>query len=180
MHHPWNQSWVPQPRAQFWFWFWFWFINQQDSLTNMFAGCFVLGPLLFQLFSNNLAEHTSSTVRLFDDDCTNQWRPYKTAKFCRKISTSCINGRSDGNWDLMPGNSTLWELLTQRRNSCCMNTNLMVKVAKLYCQQTAQPTLELNCHQIRAGTWRGKGCQVPMGHSQWWLGVDKTLWCLYI
>ena len=21
----------------FWFWFWFWFVNQQDSLTNMFA-----------------------------------------------------------------------------------------------------------------------------------------------
>ena len=24
-------------RELVWFWFWFWFINQQDSLTNMFA-----------------------------------------------------------------------------------------------------------------------------------------------
>ena len=29
----------------------------------------VLGPLLFLIFINDLAEHTSSTVRLFAHDC---------------------------------------------------------------------------------------------------------------
>ena len=36
----------------------------------------VLGPLLFLIFINDLAEHTTSTVRLFADDCV----MYKSVK----------------------------------------------------------------------------------------------------
>ena len=57
--------------------------------------------LLFLLFINDLAEHTSSTVRLFADDCL-MYKPVKTiqlqdCKVYRKTSTSCISGKSDGN-----------------------------------------------------------------------------------
>ena len=39
----------------------------------------LLGPLLFLIFINDLAEHTTSTVQLFSDDCV----MYKSVKFVR-------------------------------------------------------------------------------------------------
>ena len=42
----------------------------------------VLGPLLFLLFTNDLAEHTSSTVTLFADDCV-KYKPVKTVQGCK-------------------------------------------------------------------------------------------------
>ena len=44
----------------------------------------VLGPLLFLLFINDLAEHTSSTVRLFADDCV-MYKSVKTIQDCEVL-----------------------------------------------------------------------------------------------
>ena len=41
----------------------------------------VLGPLLFLIFINDLAENTTSTVRLFADDCV-MYRPLRHASDC--------------------------------------------------------------------------------------------------
>ena len=44
----------------------------------------VLGPLLFLLFINDLAEHTLSTVRLFADDCV-MYKSVKTIQECEVL-----------------------------------------------------------------------------------------------
>ncbi len=44
----------------------------------------VLGPLLFLIFINDLAEHTSSTVRLFADDCV-MYKPVKSIEDCKVL-----------------------------------------------------------------------------------------------
>ena len=44
----------------------------------------VLGPLLLLLFINDLAEHTSSTVRLFADDCV-MYKSVKTIQDCEVL-----------------------------------------------------------------------------------------------
>ncbi len=44
----------------------------------------VLGPLLFLIFINDLAENTSSTVRLFADDCV-MYRPVKSVTDCETL-----------------------------------------------------------------------------------------------
>ena len=44
----------------------------------------VLGPLLFLLFINDLAEQTSSTVRLFADDCV-MYKSVKTIQDCEVL-----------------------------------------------------------------------------------------------
>ena len=43
---------------------------------------FVLGPLLFLIFINDLAEHTSSTVRLFAADCV-MYRQFANVYDCK-------------------------------------------------------------------------------------------------
>ena len=44
----------------------------------------VLGPLLFLIFINDLAENTTSTVRLFADDCV-MYRPITHANDCETL-----------------------------------------------------------------------------------------------
>ena len=44
----------------------------------------VLGPLLFLIFINDLAENTTSTVRLFADDCV-MYRPITHANDCEAL-----------------------------------------------------------------------------------------------
>ena len=44
----------------------------------------VLGPLLFLIFINDLAENTTSTVRLFADDCV-MYRPIRHANDCEAL-----------------------------------------------------------------------------------------------
>ena len=44
----------------------------------------VLGPLLFMIFINDLAENTTSTVRLFADDCV-MYRPIRHANNCEAL-----------------------------------------------------------------------------------------------
>ena len=44
----------------------------------------VCGPLLFLLFINDLAEHTSSTVRLFEDDCV-MYRQIANVHYCKVL-----------------------------------------------------------------------------------------------
>ena len=60
----------------------------------------VLGPLLFLLFINDLAAaHTSSTVRLFADDCV-IYISVKTIQDCEVLQKDLdqrISGRIDGN-----------------------------------------------------------------------------------
>ena len=63
----------------------------------------VLGPLLFLISINDLAENTTSTVRLFADDCV-MYRPIRHAmivKLCKRISTSYMTGRKGGSSDSM-------------------------------------------------------------------------------
>ena len=44
----------------------------------------VLGPLLFLIFINDLSENTTSTVRLFADDCV-MYRPIRHANDCEAL-----------------------------------------------------------------------------------------------
>ena len=44
----------------------------------------VLGPLLFLIFINDLAENTTSTVRLFANDCV-MYRPIRHANDCEAL-----------------------------------------------------------------------------------------------
>ena len=44
----------------------------------------VLGPLLYLIFINDLAENTKSTVRLFADDCV-MYRPIRHANDCEAL-----------------------------------------------------------------------------------------------
>ena len=44
----------------------------------------VLGPLLFLIFINDLAEHTTSTVRLFADDCV-MYKSVKSVPDCQEL-----------------------------------------------------------------------------------------------
>ena len=44
----------------------------------------VLGPLLFLIFINDLAEHTTSTVRLFADDCV-MYKSVKSVRDCQEL-----------------------------------------------------------------------------------------------
>ena len=44
----------------------------------------VLGPLMFLIFINDLAENTTSTVRLFADDCV-MYRPIRHANDCEAL-----------------------------------------------------------------------------------------------
>ena len=44
----------------------------------------VLGPLLFLIFINDLAENTTSSVRLFADDCV-MYRPIRHANDCEAL-----------------------------------------------------------------------------------------------
>ena len=65
----------------------------------------LLGPLLFLIFLNDLAKNTTSTVRLFADDCV-MYSPIRHANDCealqvQRISTSYMIGRKGGSSDSM-------------------------------------------------------------------------------
>ena len=47
----------------------------------------VLGPLLFLIFINDLAEHTTSTVRLFADDCV-MYKSVKSVRDCQELQVT--------------------------------------------------------------------------------------------
>ena len=49
----------------------------------------VLGPLLFLIFINDLAEHTTSTVRLFADDCV-MYKSVKSVRDCQELQQDLI------------------------------------------------------------------------------------------
>ena len=49
----------------------------------------VLGPLLFLIFINDLAEHTTSTVRLFADDCV-MYKSVKSVHDCQELQQDLI------------------------------------------------------------------------------------------
>ena len=49
----------------------------------------VLGPLLFLIFINDLAEHTTSTVRLFADDCV-MYKSVKSVRDCQDLQQDLI------------------------------------------------------------------------------------------
>ena len=49
----------------------------------------VLGPLLFLIFINDLAEHTTSTVRLFADDCV-MYKSVKYVRDCQELQLDLI------------------------------------------------------------------------------------------
>ena len=49
----------------------------------------VLGPLLFLIFINDLAEHTTSTVRLFEDDCV-MYKSVKSVRDCQELQQDLI------------------------------------------------------------------------------------------
>ena len=60
----------------------------------------VLGPLLFLIFINDLAENTTSTVRLYVDDCV-MYRPIRHANDCEALQED-LNKLHDweGRWQL--------------------------------------------------------------------------------
>ena len=49
----------------------------------------VLGPPLFLIFTNDLAEHTTSTVRLFADDCV-MYKSVKSVRDCQELQQDLI------------------------------------------------------------------------------------------
>ena len=49
----------------------------------------VLGPLLFLIFINDLAEHTTSTVRRFADDCV-MYKSVKSVRDCQELQQELI------------------------------------------------------------------------------------------
>ena len=49
----------------------------------------VLGPLLFLIFINDLAEYTTSTVRLFADDCV-MYKSVKSVRDCQELQQDLI------------------------------------------------------------------------------------------
>ena len=49
----------------------------------------VLGPLLFLIFINDLAEHTPSTVRLFANDCV-MYKSVKSVRDCQELQQDLI------------------------------------------------------------------------------------------
>ena len=58
----------------------------------------VLGPLLFLIFINDLAEHATSTVRLLADDCV-MYKSVKSVRDCQELQQDLIQlqaGKRDG------------------------------------------------------------------------------------
>ena len=53
----------------------------------------VLGPLLFLIFINDLAEHTTSTIRLFADDCV-MYKSVKSVRDCQELQQYLIQIRN--------------------------------------------------------------------------------------
>ena len=49
----------------------------------------VLGPLIFLIFINDLAEHTTSTVRLFADECV-MYKSVKSVRDCQELQQYLI------------------------------------------------------------------------------------------
>ena len=49
----------------------------------------VLGPLLFLIFINDLADDTTSTVRLFADDCV-MYKSVKSIHDCQELQQDLI------------------------------------------------------------------------------------------
>ena len=57
----------------------------------------VLGPLLFPIFINDLAKHTTSIVRLFADDCV-MYKSLKSVCHCQELPTRSHTATSMARW----------------------------------------------------------------------------------
>ena len=69
----------------------------------------VLGPLLFLLFINDIADDINSTIRLFADDCLLHREiltPLWIASWCNGTLIPYISGARDGRWHLTSTNAS--------------------------------------------------------------------------
>ena len=110
----------------------------------------VLGPLLFLIFINDLVEHTTSTVRLFADDCV-MYKSVKSVRDCQELQQDLIQLQA---WQ------ERWQLRFNPRKCNVMRATHVTR-KKIEFPYTLDDTLladtpstvvQLNCPQTSDGT----------------------------